>query len=186
MIDKKKLKLSLKLMLTFILLIISINLIPVVFSKFESKTDVAVNSKIAFYLLKEDYYTNTLTVHDMVPRSEPYVFTFTISNYEDNKVAEVDLKYDLMIKATTNLPLEYELYLNDALNTNIIDQEEKVQDEYGTYFYNIKTKEVSFLKEEKKLNTYTLKIYFKTTYTSYMYQDIMENIEIIINSQQII
>ena len=76
--------------------------------------------------------------------------------------------------------------LNDDLNTNIIDQEEKVQDEYGTYFYNIKTKEVSFLKEEKKLNTYTLKIYFKTTYTSYMYQDIMENIEIIINSQQII
>ena len=122
----------------------------------------------------------------MVPRQEPYVFTFTISNYENDKVAEVDLKYDLMIRATTNLPLEYELYKNEYLTTNIIEEEEKIQDEYGTYFYNMKTKETQLLKEEKVLNTYTLKIYFKTTYINYMYQDIMENIEIIINSQQII
>ncbi len=186
MIDNKKLKLSLKLAISFILLIIAINLVPVVFSKYETKTDVKVSSKIAFYLLKEDYYTNTLTIHDMVPRQEPYVFTFTISNYENDKVAEVDLKYDLMIRATTNLPLEYELYKNEYLTTNIIEEEEKIQDEYGTYFYNMKTKETQLLKEEKVLNTYTLKIYFKTTYINYMYQDIMENIEIIINSQQII
>ena len=68
MIDNKKLKLSLKLAISFILLIIAINLVPVVFSKYETKTDVKVSSKIAFYLLKEDYYTNTLTIHDMVPR----------------------------------------------------------------------------------------------------------------------
>ena len=114
------------------------------------------------------------------------MFTSTISNYENDKVAEVDLKYDLMIRATTNLPLEYELYKNEYLTTNIIEEEEKIQDEYGTYFYNMKTKETQLLKEEKVLNTYTLKIYFKTTYINYMYQDIMENIEIIINSQQII
>ncbi len=185
MIDKKRLKLSLKLIITFILLVIVINFTPVVFSKYETKTDISVNSKIAFYLLKEDYYTNILTIHDMIPREEAYVWTFTVSNYDNEKVAEVDLKYNLMIKATTNLPLEYELFLNDNDN-NIVEQEEKVQDEYGTYFYNMKTKEEQFIKEQKKINTYTLKVYFKTTYINYMYQDIMENIEIIINSEQII
>lgn len=186
MIDKRRLKLSFKLIIVFILFVIVINFIPIVFSKYETKTDISVNSGIAFYLLKEDYYTNTLTIHDMIPREEAYVWTFTVSNYDNEKVAEVDLKYNLMIKATTNLPLEYELFLNDDFTNNIIEREEKLQDEYGTYFYNMETSEKQFIKEQNQMNTYTLKVYFQTTYINYMYQDIMENIEIIINSEQII
>ena len=64
-------------------------------------------------------YSNNIKLTDLIPSNDKYVYTFSIQNYKDNDICEVDMIYDVLIKTTTNLPLNYELYLNDnLLNVN--------------------------------------------------------------------
>lgn len=190
LIDKKRFLLSIKILVLFVCLVVTIYFTPVVFSKYESDTVSVANANIAFYLLKENYYTESLQLVEMVPRSAPYAYSFTVSNNDGTNRLETDLEYDLTIVTTTNLPLDYELYLNETYNasgaTNIIVNDTTATDVDGTYFRTMTTPKETFGFTENQTNTYTLVVYFPSTYISYLYQDILENIEIIINSKQIL
>ena len=100
------------------------------------------------------------------------------------------MSYDLSIRTTTNLPLEYELYLNedykDSGASTIFTSDNTEQDSDSTYFRNFKTdtKYFSYLYDEK--NTYQLVVRFPKDYIDYKYQDIYESIEITIKSKQIV
>ena len=100
------------------------------------------------------------------------------------------MEYDLKIRTTTNLPLEYRLYSNQNYNDtdalNIITSDEITQDEDGTYFRIIKTNTESFSYKEKKENIYQLVVYFPQKYNTINYQDIIEGIEISVDSKQVI
>ena len=58
------------------------------------------------------------------------------------------------------------------------------QDDDGTYFrtMTMATKNFGYVADEK--NLYQLVIYFPETYTAIKYQDVIESVEIIINSRQ--
>lgn len=113
--------------------------------------------------------------------------------------AEIDLTYDLTIRTTTNLPLTYSLYMNeeydDAGATSIIRSNNVAQDEDGTYFRTITTDTQDLLFRTPKTNSYQLVVNFPLSYTdpntntttSYnveKYQDIIEAIEIKVESRQ--
>ena len=113
--------------------------------------------------------------------------------------AEIDLTYDLTIRTTTNLPLTYSLYMNqeytDAGATSIIRSNNVAQDEDGTYFRTITTDTQDLLYRTPKTNSYQLVVKFPLSYTdpntntttSYKvekYQDIIEAIEIKVESRQ--
>ena len=190
MIDKKKFFSYMKtniLCLTFLIIILNI---PSTLSKYTSNSSSDVKTDVAFYIVKTDYKTDEILLDDIVPREEPYVYTFEVSNNDGKNRTETNLSYDLSIRTTTNLPLEYELYLNedykDSGASTIFTSDNTEQDSDSTYFRNFKTdtKYFSYLYDEK--NTYQLVVRFPKDYIDYKYQDIYESIEITIKSKQIV
>ena len=190
MIDKKKFFSYMKtniLCLTFLIIILNI---PSTLSKYTSNSSSDVKTDVAFYIVKTDYKTEEILLDEIVPREEPYVYTFEVSNNDGKNTTETNLSYDLSIRTTTNLPLEYELYLNedykDSGASTIFTSDNTEQDSDSTYFRNFKTdtKYFSYLYDEK--NTYQLVVRFPKDYIDYKYQDIYESIEITIKSKQIV
>lgn len=190
MFNKKRFLLINKLNIVFIIFVVILYFCPVTLSKYESNSNGSAVSSIAYYVVGTDYQTDAINLMGMIPRDEDYVYNFTVSNFDsDGNLAETDLSYDLSVVTTTNLPLEYELYIsNDGGNTysNAVTLDEIKKDETGTYFRYLYTDKVSISHTEKVTYNYTLKVKFAKNYNSYIYQDIIEGVRIIIDSKQIL
>lgn len=189
-IRMKKMKIYIKLVILFSCLLITLRIFTLTLSKFESEAKSTTDIDIAFYLLKEDYQTMELSLENLYPSEKPYVYTFSISNADGEKRAEVDLTYELAIKTTTNLPLTYELYMNESYNdensTIALTRNEVDTDEDGTYFRYLETANETFEYVNIEKNVYQLVVYFPQEYNTENYQDIIESIEININAKQVI
>ena len=179
-----------KLLILVFVLILLIKMITFTYSKYESRANTKPNIIVAFYVLNKDYQSMNLNLDELFPREEPYIYTFSISNTKGQKRCQTDLEYELSIKTTTNLPITYELYKNQNYNddnaTSIKKTDEIIQDEDGTYFRIITTETESFSFREDETNIYQLVVHFPQEYNTINYQDIIEGIEITVNSKQII
>lgn len=98
--------------------------------------------------------------------------------------------YDLSLKTTTNLPLQIELYKNENYQNSgamdIVSSKVTAPDGYGTYFTTYTTPTSYFGFESDEENVYTLVVYLPSIYNSINYQDVIENIQVIIKSKQVI
>lgn len=189
MTNKKVRILYTKLIILILCCLIIARIFVLVLSKYESISNSYANVDIAFYLLKEDYKTMTLNLASIVPQNNEYVFDFSIGNQDSKEVAEIDLEYELTLKATTNLPLTYKLYMNeqhtDEGAKNIIVSNNAECDEYGTYFRTMTTEKITLPYTEGKTNLYQLVITFPANYNHENYQDIIELLEIIVHANQV-
>ena len=186
---KKKMnnkKLLSLLILLLSILILMIMLLPSVLSKYESKVDGNIKIDAALYVLEAGYQYQNVQLNKLEPSDSEYTYNFTISNTDGTNRLETKLKYNLTIRTTTNLPLTYELYYSDDLTTSIITSNEIEQDIDGTYFRIIKTDTKYFSFEEDQTYSYTLKLKFPKEYNEDKYQDILESIEITIDSNQVL
>jgi len=189
MANKKLRRLYAKLVILVLCFLIIARIFVLVLSKYESISNSYANVDIAFYLLKEDFQTMTLNLASLLPQDNAYTFEFSIGNQAGEDVAEIDIEYELSVRTTTNLPLTYELYMNESYTdsgaTNIIKENNVSQDEYGTYFRTITTEKITLPYTEGKTNLYQLVIYFPEDYDQEKYQDIIELLEINVNGQQV-
>lgn len=185
---KKNKKLIIKLIVLTICLILILVTVNFVLGRFKSTAVIDPNIETAFYIFKEDYQSMSLNLSDIYPREEPFIYTFSISNTDGENITETYLDYDLRIVTTTNLPLTYELYMNEEYNSsgakNIIINNIIDTDEYGTYLQTFETNTQTFGFEEKQTNIYQLVVYFPEEYKDIIYQNIMEGITIKIESKQ--
>lgn len=189
MINKKLRRLYAKLIILVLCFLIIARIFVLVLSKYESISNSYANVDIAFYLLKEDFQTMTLNLASILPQNNAYTFEFSIGNQAGEDIAEVDLEYELTLRTTTNLPLTYELYMNQSYTdqgaTNIIKENTVNLDEDGTYFRTMTTDKITLKYTEGKTNLYQLVVYFPENYNQENYQDIIELIEINVNGQQV-
>lgn len=181
------------------------------YSLFESEASSTASIDVAFFVLDDSYENRTIVLDDMEPGDVQYV-KFSIANYigsedtHDQMISETDMRYKLKIRTTTNLPLEYELYRNQSLNStnliNILDEsysDAMYYDDYNTYFQKlVLASETNALKLEgvtdsgefyldvPTMNTYILKIELPARYNTIDYQDRMECIEISVEGEQIL
>lgn len=187
--NKKLRRLYEKLIILVLCLLIIARIFVLVLSKYESISDSYANVDIAFYLFKEDYKTMTINLASILPQDNAYVFEFTIGNQDGIETAEVDLEYELTLRTTTNLPLTYELYMNQQYTddgaTNIIKENSVALDEYGTYFRTMTTDKITLPYTQGITNLYQLVVYFPANYDQENYQDIIELLEITVNAQQV-
>lgn len=188
MISKKVKKL--RFVIIPLCLISAIVLLYITMSKYESSSTSTANIEVAFYILDTDYKSMSINLSSINPRVEPYIYMFTIANNDGKNRTETALEYDLDIKTTTNLPLTFELYLNENYNDtgakNTITQDIVEQDEYGTYFRKLSTETKQFGFKKNEVNTYYLVVYFPEIYKTIEYQDIIEAVQINVNSKQIL
>lgn len=189
MVNKKLRRLYAKLVILVLCFLIIARIFVLVLSKYESISNSYANVDIAFYLFNEDYKTMTLNLASLLPQDNAYTFEFSIGNQAGEEIAEVDLEYELSLRTTTNLPLTYELYMNQAYTdsgaTNIIKENTVTQDEYGTYFRTMTTDKIILPYTEGKTNLYQLVVYFPEDYDQEKYQDIIELLEINVKGQQV-
>ena len=155
------------------------------FSLYESEANSDANLDVAYFRLNDEYETKVISLDDMLP-GDTRTCTFNISNYtlngEIEEVSETDMEYTLKIRTTTNLPLEYELTksYDDGEETTI----ETITDDDGTYFKTmiVDTETLEFA--NPKTNVYNLVINFPENYNTENFQDIIEMIEIEVESKQ--
>ena len=189
MINKKLRRLYAKLIILVLCFLIIARIFVLVLSKYESISNSYANVDIAFYLLKEDFQTMTLNLASILPQNNAYTFEFSIGNQAGEDIAEVDIEYELTLRTTTNLPLTYELYMNQSYTDqgaiNIIKENTVNLDEDGTYFRTMTTDKITLKYTEGKTNLYQLVVYFPENYNQENYQDIIELIEINVNGQQV-
>ena len=187
--NKKLRRLYAKLVILVLCFLIIARIFVLVLSKYESISNSYANVDIAFYLLKEDFQTMTLNLASILPQNNAYTFEFSIGNQVGEDIAEVDIEYELTLRTTTNLPLTYELYMNQSYTdqgaTNIIKENTVNLDEDGTYFRTMTTDKITLKYTEGKTNLYQLVVYFPENYNQENYQDIIELIEINVNGQQV-
>lgn len=184
--DKKKLKIGFRFITAGFALAFLLYITPIAFSRYETTAKSNASVDLAFYLIDDNYYTDNIKLLDLVPRSEPYTFTFSVSNYNNSKVADTNIEYDLNLRTTTNIPLNYELYLNGDYTNNIIIDDNTAADEDGTYFRTLTTEKRTMYYSNNTRNLYTLYVYFPIDYTSKEYANLIEYVEINIDSKQIV
>ncbi len=189
MINKKIKTLYIKLIILVLCVLIISRIFVLVLSKYESISNSYANVDVAFYVFEEDYKTMTLNLGDIVPQENEYIYTFSIGNVNESESAEVTIEYDLKLRTTTNLPVTYELYMNedstDRNATNIIKENTIAKDEYGTYFRTMTTEKNILPYTEEITNVYQLVVHFPENYNEEIYQDIIEMIEISVSANQV-
>ena len=176
----------------FVCVVIGVKIIGNTYTKYESNVDLNANANVAFFVIDQGTYENTISLSDLVPSTNPIYYTFYVANYKNDKRTKVDLDYTIKFETTTNLPLTYEIIRNqtfDGPHTNIIDSSTTRQDEDGV-FYRVFTDddEYRFLHSANKVDEYVLKVVFPESYKDYpdLYQGVVELFSIIINAEQVV
>ena len=181
---KKSIILLKKVIVLIICLLIVIRIITLIMARYESSSNSEANIDTAFYILNDDYQQMTLNLDSIIPGSEPYTYTFSISNEKDGHITETDMEYNLKIRTTTNLPLTYQLLENENTIDDFTNEVDKDGD--GTYFRTMKVGPRYYKHSISGTNTYKLIVNFPEDFTDINYQDIIELIEISVSSTQTI
>lgn len=183
--NKKDIKLYIKFVILLLCFIIVIQIFLLTMSRYESNSNSKANVDIAFYVLNEDYQSMTLNLGKIVPSANLYTYNFSVSNEKSGKIAEVDIEYELKIRATTNLPLDIHLFKIE--NGNKIEGTSSIeQDEDGMCFNILKVDKEIFYYSTPRTDSYILEILFPEKYNEETYQDITDLIEISVDAKQII
>jgi len=182
---KKMIKNRAHFVLLLCILLVIVSIIGITYSRYESEGLSNPDIETALYLLKEEYKSMSICLEDIHPSDVANLYTFSISNNDGKYRAEVNLEYEVEIISTTNLPLEYDVYIKGT-DESVIVTDVVEQDEDGTYFRKIKLNKRSFSYEKDETDTYVLEVMFDSKYNDISYQDIIESIEINVKSNQVI
>ncbi len=153
-------------------------------SKYKSSGSSTANVDLAYYVVEATNISQSIKLDSILPRSEKYIYTFSVSNHNATQRTETALEYTIQIKTTTNLHLNYEVTLQGE-NTNLITNTTTTADDDGTYFKTMTVTGDTFGFSADETNTYELKIEFPASYSSAEYEGIVEYLQITINSNQV-
>ena len=176
----------------FFISITAIGLIALIksYAFYNSNVNLALDIETAMYVVEPGEMSYNIDLDKVIPSENPYIYTFSVSNFNGENRTDVDLEYNIKIQTTTNLPLSYRLYY-DSYNLDeddLISLRELKQDENNSWYNYFELDETyEFSYQENSTNIYYLVIDFPTIYKDVLeYSDSIENIQIIIESKQIL
>ena len=189
---QEKKRFLLFVLILFFCLLASIFLFRIAYARYELQKRLVADIDKALYIFRDEDIRFNLEPRGIIPSSSPYVYNFSISNYNDDHDSDVDLSYHIALRTTTNLPLTYKLYRNEDYRsptaTNILEEavEEQDEDDSWYYFFDVDD-EFEMYYANQTTDVYTLVINFDSSYAvDTTYANAIENIEVILNSRQII
>ena len=183
-INKTKFLFFFKYIAIFLLVVFIINIMEITYSKYSSSANGDAAANIAFFIVDVGTYENTISLNNLEPSNNDYIYKFTVNNFKNNKRTNVKLDYNFEFITTTNLPLTYKIYKEGT--NNIITSNEIIQDG-DMYFNKLSTNEAgSFSYEENQTEEYTLVVNFPITYNDKPdeYQGLIDSFMIKINATQ--
>ena len=183
-INKTKFLFFFKYIAIFLLVVFIINIMEITYSKYSSSANGDAAANIAFFIVDVGTYENTISLNNLEPSNNDYIYKFTVNNFKNNKRTNVKLDYNFEFVTTTNLPLTYKIYKEGT--NNIITSNEIIQDG-DMYFNKLNTNEAgSFSYAENQTEEYTLVVNFPITYNDKPdeYQGLIDSFMIKINATQ--
>ena len=187
-VEKKKFLLFAFLLIA--LLFLSFFLLRAAYARY--LVDAKINADIdrALYIIGEEKMSFNIETDGIVPSSTPYTYRFSVSNFNQNNMSDVDINYSINIRTTTNLPITLELYRNQLPEngTNIFNSPITKRDADGAWYRVYKTNGTyDFYYATRKTDVYTLVINFPLIYANdTTYSNYLESIEVNIESKQIV
>lgn len=189
---KEKTKLILFLLVLILILFFARYLFGLAYSRYEVRAKINANIDKALYIFEDEKLSFNLEPNGIIPRDEPYIYKFSVSNYNSSKESDVDISYKVSIRTTTNLPIQLKLYRNELYDSetsiNLLNGSSIVQDEDGAWYrvYQV-SDEFEFLYTSRSTDVFTLVINFPSVYSENpIYANYIENIEVTLESKQII
>ncbi len=173
-----------KFIIFIILFILAISLIKNTFAKYRSTGSSNANVDLAFYLFQEQSISQDIKLASILPRVQPYNYTFSVANNNGTDRTDTALTYTIELKTTTNLPLNYAVYTQSDTTTNLITSTSTTQDDDGTYFKYLNVQGGEFGYSTNESVNYILQVEFPQEYAVSEYEAIVEYIQITINSSQ--
>ena len=173
-----------KLMIFVSMLVILAFGTGITYSVFNSDAFGNVNQKIARFIFNaEEVDELHLSLTDLYP-GVTKEYQFSVSNNSSGKLTNVTLNYNMTIKTYHFMPTEIKLYRMDGKTETLVitcDETFNRNDE-NEVLCNTEDVEMSFKKEE--LHNYRLEVTFPSSYNSEEYTDLVDYIDIEINSWQ--
>ena len=187
--DLKEFKKYFFVSVILILTIVGLSKVKYTQSKYETEKDTNITPNFAFFIADVQSQSQTLTLDNIVPSNQPYLYTFTVSNFKDGKKSGVDLEYEIEVIATTNLPLNIKLYKNPNFSSEANVVTTVTQNEDDVYFKHLKyTSENLMSYNTPVTDTYTLWVEFPLSYRSDFasLNGVIELIDVEVKARQVV
>ena len=176
--------------LLLLVLFLASYLFKIAYARYETSTKINANIQKALYIFGADEQSFNLEPDGIIPKSSPYVYKFSVSNFNDEHETDVDISYDLSIRTTTNLPITIKLYRNELYDssgaTNLFSGSTSLQDSDGAWYRLYKCPDsYEMYYKNKTTDIYTIVVNFPQEYAKDLtYENDIENIEVNIKSRQ--
>ena len=157
-------------------------------ARYESETEVSVEPTLAFFIVDVENTSGQIKLDGIIPRTEPYLFTFQVSNFTATEHANVDLTYSIEIITTTNMHLNFKIYKGNG-TTDEIDSDTTTTDVNGVYYRHLVINDVSVMNYSQNVtDTYTLWVEFPTSNMNMpdAYAGIIDLVDVKINAEQVV
>lgn len=188
MLNKKRLRKILIILLLIAIIIGAIILIRNTLARYETNATSEKDVDVAFMIVDNTFESNEILIDNIYPADTTYDYTFNVSNFIKNKKAETDLSYNIVLTTTTNLPLEYQITKNGSTCRT---KQELVKDSDGTY-----TRKITLDTDDNDLimkqgtditDEFVIKVKFpKANNTNLEYADLVEYIKLNLTAKQIV
>ncbi len=172
-----------------IIVLISIGTINFTQARYETDTSVNISPSLAFFIVDVGTSSGQIKLDGLVPRNEPYLYSFNVSNFDSNRRANVDLTYSIELITTTNIPLNFKLFRGNNYEENEMDVDVTTTDENGVYYRHLVIDDINTMNYNvDTTDVYTLWVEFPKSYENYpdYYAGIIELVDIKINAEQVV
>ena len=187
--NKKDFRRYLFFSILLIITIVAIGTFKITQARYETQTDINVSPNLAFFIVDVGTQTGQIQLDSMLPSETPYVYSFNVSNFKNNKRANVDLTYSIEIITTTNMPLTFKIFKGDSSTQDEIDSDTFTTDENGVYYRHLLIDEAStFSYSANQTDVYRLWVEFPLQYKNNpnAYAGIIDLVDIKINAEQVV
>ena len=161
----------------------------ITYSRYETNTKVNLKPAVAFFIVDVDNQTQSIKLDSMVPSDEPYIYRFDVSNFKDDKKANVDLKYTIELITTTNMPLEFKVFKDSSMTNSIVNKELYTTDDNGVFYKHLVIDDInSMYYKNKSTDVYYLWVNFPKKYENNPeeYAGVIDLVDIKINAEQVV
>lgn len=220
MFDKRTIKKSIIIILIVIGILFAMTLIRRTLSRYESKAISSVEADLAFFVVDEAFQTKDFFLGEIqpIPAGETIEeghtdydkyykeIILTVQNYSDVH-STVPIDYDIIVDATTNMPLEYEIYELEDLDKGgnwerCITEPDNIYEKNGVFYKRVKApagsddgsdpNDFHFAPVVDEIDTIKIKVYFPSyenddltsTKNNYQFADKLEYLKIQVDARQ--
>ena len=190
---KEKIRFLLFALILFLVFFLAKYLLGMAFARYEVRAMINSNIDKALYIFEDEKLSFNLEPEGIIPSNDPYVYKFSVSNFNTTKESDVDISYTIQVRTTTNLPITISMYRNELHTavgaTNIFNGGAQIAQDTDSAWYRVYSSGTAYQMSYQNHTTdiYTMVISFPESYANNpVYANSIESIEVTIDSQQII